>query len=320
MSRQRLGQGISRGPAVRALLAVMLLAGALLIFLGLRGLWEYETSGFSSEAAFGAIHRLGSQAAADWQYLLRPPLQSLSAEDAAALGAVEEQLLRENWAEKSSDGPKQAEALLEAVDGEDRTALLNRLLYVSYRLGGPKLSTSQHKSLLAELAEENGSISSSEESSARESAAEQDVLPLRLLRAVTDETVSLSPTAEKAADGLTGSERQAMLLQLFYTSLSDRSGIRGADVNSFKQSVRDKSAQLDAIRMIARQEISAPEQFAVSHSRSVVLAGILLAADALLLAFLMASGRDWRFDVKQLLILAIVDFLLLFQLMVKTNE
>ena len=47
----------------------------------------------------------------------------------------------------------------------------------------------------------------------------------------------------------------------------------------------------------------------------VILAGILIALDALLLAFLMAAGRSWHFDMKWIIILVIVDFLLLFQLM-----
>ena len=56
-------------------------------------------------------------------------------------------------------------------------------------------------------------------------------------------------------------------------------------------------------------------QFVISHSRTVILAGILIALDALLLAFLMAAGRSWHFDMKWIIILVIVDFLLLFQLM-----
>ena len=67
--------------------------------------------------------------------------------------------------------------------------------------------------------------------------------------------------------------------------------------------------------MIALEEVSGVRQFVISHSRTVILAGILIALDALLLAFLMAAGRSWHFDMKWIIILVIVDFLLLFQLM-----
>ena len=106
-----------------------------------------------------------------------------------------------------------------------------------------------------------------------------------------------------------------MLMQLFYTSLGDESRIKTDDINTFKKGIRDKASQLDAFRMTANKEVSWLSQFVVSNSRTVVLAGILLALDAALLAFLMASGRSWHFDFKWIIILIIVDFLLLFQLM-----
>ena len=106
-----------------------------------------------------------------------------------------------------------------------------------------------------------------------------------------------------------------MLMQLFFTGIGENGRLKTEDINTLKKGVRDKGMQLSAFRMIALEEISGVRQFVISHSRTVILAGILIALDALLLAFLMAAGRSWHFDMKWIIILVIVDFLLLFQLM-----
>jgi iron(III) transport system permease protein len=67
--------------------------------------------------------------------------------------------------------------------------------------------------------------------------------------------------------------------------------------------------------MIARGEVSLTDQLAVGHSRTAILIGVILAFNALLLALLMMGDQTWRLDVKWVIILLIVDFLLLFQLM-----
>ena len=67
--------------------------------------------------------------------------------------------------------------------------------------------------------------------------------------------------------------------------------------------------------MIARGEISVADQLVVGHSRTAILIGVIIAFNALLLAVLIAGDRTWQPDVKWLIILLIVDFLLLFQLM-----
>ena len=106
-----------------------------------------------------------------------------------------------------------------------------------------------------------------------------------------------------------------MLMQLFFTGIGENGRLKTEDINTLKKGVRDKGMQLSAFRMIALEEVSGVRQFVISHSRTVILAGILIALDALLLAFLMAAGRSWHFDMKWIIILVIVDFLLLFQLM-----
>ena len=136
-----------------------------------------------------------------------------------------------------------------------------------------------------------------------------------LLDALLDGTASIPAVAKSAVEKLEGAERYATLMQLFFTGIGENGRLKTEDINTLKKGVRDKGMQLSAFRMIALEEISGVRQFVISHSRTVILAGILIALDALLLAFLMAAGRSWHFDMKWIIILVIVDFLLLFQLM-----
>ncbi|MBE5793139.1 MAG: iron ABC transporter permease [Clostridiales bacterium] len=53
----------------------------------------------------------------------------------------------------------------------------------------------------------------------------------------------------------------------------------------------------------------------LSNSKTVILAGILLLLDVLLLIFLLRAEGSWHMDLKWLVILLIVDFLLLFQVL-----
>ena len=136
-----------------------------------------------------------------------------------------------------------------------------------------------------------------------------------LLDSLLDGTAPVPAVAESAVAKLEGVERYAMLMQLFFTGIGENGRLKTEDINTLKKGVRDKGMQLSAFRMIALEEVSGVRQFVISHSRTVILAGILIALDALLLAFLMAAGRSWHFDMKWIIILVIVDFLLLFQLM-----
>jgi len=275
--------------ATKLVLVLLFLLGLALVFNGLQAQKVYNQSGFNSEGAFQAIYHLSEAVESDWNTLLRPALEALPAEKQAALDALAETLLHDFWQERAGDG---ADIAVFLPDAGDREAL-QKLLYISYTVGGPKVSSSVKKAVNA--------------AGPGASAA--------LLEAAADES---APAPEYAADALKkldGTKRQGMLMQLYYQTFSHASAVKTDDVNSFKKGVRDKSMQLNALHMIAKREMTPLRQFVMSHSRTVVLMGILLALDALLLAFMMAADKVWRFDFKWIIILAIVDFLLLFQLM-----
>ena len=285
----------SRAPMITKLTLVLLfLLGLAVILMGLSGMRDYEASGFSAESSYGAIYALQKHTADAWRKL-ETQLSALPESQRAAVDEVARTLLRSEWSDQKAGGDTEAEALLAAADEKDRTALGYRLLYATYLVSGPKVSTAIKKDIAA-LTE-----------------AEQEALRGELLACVADADRPLPEAASAAAGKLTGEERQGMLLQLLFTC--NGAGEAGDQVNALKKSVRDKEAQLSAFRMIARSEVSWLGQLVISNSRTAILIGILLALDIVLLALLMAGDRTWIMDVKWIIILLIVDFLLLFQLM-----
>ena len=273
-------------------LALVFLLGLGIIVLGYRGIQEYNASGFSAEAAYSAIYSLSGDVDSAWSKKLQPQRANLSDAQRTSLDETARQLLYTAWESQKTGGQAEAEALLAAE--KDDAALLYKLLYTTYLVNGPKVSTSQKKEIAAL------------------SAADAEAFRQGLLNGIMDETAAL-PAAAGAAEKLTGEERQAMLAQLWF--VSNDSAASTDSVNTLKKSVRDKALQLDAFRMTAKKEVSWLWQVLVSNSRTAILVGIIIALDALLLTLLMMGDKTWNVDFKWIIILLIVDFLLLFQLM-----
>ena len=286
-----------RGPLIAkiALLLVFVL-GIGIIYAGTAGQKTYEGSGFSSESAFQAVYRLGASVDADWNKTISPVVKTLPDGEQAALEDAECTALQTVWEGQKSGSSEELGQILDEA-GTDRTEVLYKLLYIADQVSGPKVSSAQKKAMAA--------LPTGEKTAFREA----------LLLAVTDDSADIPQAAASAVEGLEGAERRAMLLQLFYTSVAEDGSLKTEDINTFKKSIRDKEVQLGAFRMIAQKEISFLDQFIIGNSRTVILVGIMVALDALLLAFLMAADKSWHFDLKWIIILAIVDFLLLFQLM-----
>ena len=283
------------GPLItKGVLLLIFLLGLGIIAMGMTGMKEYGDSGFSSETAYSAIHTLGENTAEAWRKL-DGQLGSLSAQQRGEADRIAEALVSAAWESQSAGGGAKAEALLAQAPEADRAALAWKLLYATDLTGGPKVSGAQKKEI---------------------AAVPESSLPdfrQRLLAALADEGAELPQAAQSAAGSLTGADRQAMLAQLLF--LTDGAADCTEQINAVKKGVRDKGAQLDAFRMIARGEVSWLWQLVVANSRTAILLGILLALDALLLTFLMLGDKVWKFDFKWIIILLIVDFLLLFQLM-----
>ena len=284
-----------RTPAItKVVLALFLLLGIAVIIMGVATQRDYAGSGFSFEAAYSAIYTLGDDAAQMWTQKLAPQRDALSAQQREQADGMAGALLESSWENQKAGGAEEVRTLTEGA-GADQTALTYKLLYAAYLMNGPSVSTSQRKSILAVP------------------ESRMEAFRRELLLSAADENAPVPEEAAAMVEKLSGEKRQAMLAQLFFVS-NDSAGASEA-VKTLKKSVRDKAAQLDAFRMIARNEVSWIRQLIVGNSRTIMLVGILLALDALALALLMMAEKNWRMDVKWLLILLIVDFLLYFQLL-----
>ena len=285
-----------RTPVVtKTALALLFLLGIALIILGVDAIGQYDASGFSSEGAYGAVYALQGHVSGAWEKKMGPQLNALPQETRAKADTVALEMLKSAWEGQKKGGAEEVQALLDGTAEADKSALTYKLLYTTYLLSGPKVSASVKKEIaslpvdrLAALREE-------------------------LLLCAVDESALIPPESSKALDGLTGQERQAMAMQLWF--LSGDSAAATDAVNTLKKTVRDKGAQLTAYRMITRGEISWLRQVVLSNSRTVILLGIALALDAALLTLLMMTDKTWVIDFKWILILLIVDFLLVFQML-----
>ena len=270
-------------------LAAVFIIGAVLIFMGIRAQKEFAESGFSAENAYQAIYALSRDVSDAWRKRIQPELELLTESDRSAMDRTAMDLLTETWKSQSS-----AAELPE--DMKDR-ADVYKLLFAAYLVNGPKVSTANRKIITA--------------------VPENSVSAVRqqLLKCVLDENEALPAEISKMAEDLKGSERQAMLMQVFFVSCGSMESQITNNVNALKKSVRSKDSQLTAFQMIAKRDVSWLWQLIISNSKTVILIGAILMLDAILLALLMNAERHWELDFKWVMILLIVDFLLFFQLM-----
>ena len=282
---------------VRLLLLVLFLLGVWIIYNGVYGMRQYAASGFSSENAYQAIYHLHRETDRAWTQQISPQLNALSEQERTAFDELTARLLADTWEGQKKGSSDALDALLAETDENERAALRQRLLYAAYLTAGPKVSTADRKAFTAL------------------SGDEADSFRAGLLKAMLDESAEIPKAAQKLAGDLSGEKRQAILMQAWYISCGSADAGVTEWVNTLKKTVRDKEAQLDAFRMIARGEVSAVDQLVIGHSRTAILTGALLAFNAVLLALLMRGDQVWRMDMKWIVILLIVDFLLLFQLM-----
>ena len=283
----------SRGPLYTKIgLLVAFLLGLAIVVAGLVGQRVYDASGFSSEASFQAVYALSKEVKADWNRLISPMRAALPEARRDALDAQVSSLVVSAWKAQGEEAEQSLSALLAPLSEEARTATLWRLLYAMDSVAGPKVSSALRKAVQAAPAEE----------------LRAQLIDLALAEGEVPEA------AEKARKALTGEERSAMAMQLLFHTFPE-SSLSDDTQAAFKKGVRDPAAQMSAFQMVATGSVSWFWQFVISSSRTVVLAGILLAIDALLLALLMLTERTWKIDAKWFIILAILDFLLLFQLM-----
>ena len=268
---------ISAALLVKLCLAVLFFAGALFSFLGYRGKVRFDNSGFSTENSFGSVYTLSRDADKVWRKQVTPVLRKLSENEQEAVLRSCRKLL---MAEDTEPG------------GTEEASY--KSLFVSYLLGGPKMSAAEQKKITGIK------------------AGRAELLRQELLQCIADPGRELPAEALGKAGELEGEERQAMLFKLFFVSSASSISDLSSHVSQLKKSVRGAEEQKQAIRMIASGELHWFSQLILKSGRTLILIGVLLMLDILMLALMMASGRRWAFDIKWILILLIIDFLLVF--------
>ena len=273
---------ITSASVIKAGLAVLFLFSAVLTGLGFWGKNISETSGFRSSESYRAIYLLSEDMNSIWNEAILPSLKQLEEPERKAVDEV--------------TGRFYSEQMKEAYTDENQ-AIPYKTLLLSFQFSGPKLTSAQKKRIASLNREEAGKLRTD------------------LLKCIADETCTVPSVAEKNVSGLSGNERQAMLMQIFFTSASAGDSDFASHVILLKKSVRGKDQQTKAFALAAGGHINGIMQGIVSRCSTIILIGILLMIDIAVLACMMAAESRWEFDIKWVLILLIIDFLLVFLLL-----
>lgn len=278
-------------------LLIFLLLGAALIAAGAWGINQYNTSGFDQEAAYGYIYQLAPKLDELYENGVLPELNKLDAAQRTAIEQRTRELLVSNWTDAAKeDRSALVETYLE--DADDAAAAQMKLLAISYAMDGPKVSSKEKKALAALTDAERAEFRS------------------QVLAGVIDETAVLPELAASAVEEETGLERAGILMQLFLTSANAANEPLPTDgVNGLKKAVRTAEPRFAAYRQVEDGSISWPVQLLLSNTKTTILIGIALVFDIILLFFLLKADGSWHMDFKWIVILAIVDFLVIFQIM-----
>ena len=280
-------------------LLILFLLGAALILGGFWGIRQYQQSGFDQEVGYRYIQKLSGEVESLYTQSIQPVMARLTDAEREALTLEAAALLKENWtAAVKADQSARADEMLSGLTGDKLQQKTMELLSITYSLNGPKVASAEKK-LLAQWTD-----------------AERDQNREALLRAVLDENAPVPQAAASAVGELTGSERAAALMQLFLVSANAQNEPLPTDhVNGLKKAARNAEARISAYEMTADGSVTLLSQVLISHSRTAILLGILLALDIALLFLMLYKDHSWHLDFKWAVILIIVDFMLVFQVL-----
>jgi iron(III) transport system permease protein len=278
-------------------LAVCFLLGLLFVFLGIWGSRTSSDAGFSSGDSSKAISDLSEDVSSAWNSFLSSDRGALTDDGRTAADDALLPLVKDSWESRKEGGGEEAGTFIDE-GGANRAERLYKLMYLSGLMSGPKVPSSVKKAVAA-IPEAN-----------------RPAFRQQLLRCIPDEHQAVPDEAAEAVEGLTGSDRQSMLFQLIIQDISGSDASVSDHVKALKKSVRDKAGQLEAFKIIASGGASSGlSQFIISNSKTVILVGIALMLDIVILALLMMADRRWALNIKWIIILLIVDFLLIFQVL-----
>lgn len=88
---------------VKTVLAVLFALGLLMIFAGVRGISAFNASGYDAEAGFSYVYQMKGELDKHYQNDLAPVLDSLEAQEQAAVSAKLDEMLLAFWTDTRGD-------------------------------------------------------------------------------------------------------------------------------------------------------------------------------------------------------------------------
>ena len=283
----------------KIVLVLLLAVGIALIAGGLWGIGKYDSSGFDTEAGFTYVQELEGSLDKLYNDSLKGEIDKMEPDKAEQFTQMCYELLVDNWSNETGEDRKAtADEALEGLEGEAYREKTVKLLSLTYSLTGPKISNSQLKAVKAL------------------SKDEKETFRAGLIDCILDENAEMSEIAADVCKKTKGMETTAALMQLWLTTVNESNEPLPTDyTNGLKKAVRQANARINAYQMTVDGDINFFTRLCLSHSKTIILIGILFAADVLLLIIMMARDHNWTMDYKWVLIFLIVDFLVVFQVL-----
>ena len=172
--KDRISAGVTK-----LILVLLFLLGAALFLTGRKGQKTFEASGFNSGDAYEAIYALSRDVSEAWNKRLEPRLALLPEEEQETLEHCALEMLSADWEARETGAGAEAEKIV-AEAGAEAGEKTWKLLYTTYLVGGPKVSSAAKKELLA-----------------GQKASEE--FDLQLLSCIIDESAEIPGKARKAA-------------------------------------------------------------------------------------------------------------------------
>ncbi len=276
------GRNVKRGKTIiLIILACLMAVSVMLTAAGIHGLDAARRSGYVSGSAWADALTLKAGADELYRRIIRPALERAPEQVAAGSAETARRLLKEAPAAPDPDSCTDEQVW--------------EMLSMTYSVTRKKLSTSQRKSLAA--------------------VEDMDGARDRMLALLASGGSPADDSALSTIAALEGADA-AQITQVFLASGSESFSVLDKDAAlALSRSAGDEKKAADLIYEAGTGRISPVSAFVYGHARSVILSGVILAVDVLLMYFLLRADRSWKMDIKWFLILAIVDFLLLFQML-----
>jgi len=284
---------------VKTVLIVLLLCSIIMSIGGLWGISKYNSSGFDDEKGFLYVQKLSNPVSKLYAKSLKSEIENMSSESVQNFVSISYALLLDNW---SSNAERDMKEELDEYLGDEGTDAysekLFKLLCITYSVTGPKISSSKLKKI--------SSLNQKEKSELKTS----------LLECIFDESVEMPSIAAACCDEDEEEKTQAVLLKLWLEVISENEEMLPSEyTNGFRKTVRNDDARINAYKMTVDGNINVIRRLFLSNSKTIVLIGVLLFIDILMLVIMMAKNHNWTMDIKWVLILLIVDFMLVFQVL-----